>query len=249
MRIFRPLIAMPALFAGACVATQSDIRVLQGDLTVMRSEAAAAQDARRDQLNRLIASIQSTNDSIAALSARVARLRSDLTTSVQSIDTQLLAIQELTGQSQRKLQELRATLDQRPATPTETPAGGTPGPNQLLELARSQMLNGANSSARTALQDLLTNYPTSDVAPDAQFYIAESFAAEGNAAAADSVYQLVVSQYPGSPRAATSLYKRGVAAQAAGKTSEARALFNELLKKYPRSDEAPLARERLNARR
>lgn len=237
------------LVTGACVATQSDIRVLQTDLSVMRSEAATAQAARRDQLDKLIASVQSTNDSIAALSARVSRLRSDLTASVASIDNQLLAIQELTGQSQRKLQELRASLDQRPPTTTETPPGGTPGPNQLLELARSQMQNGANSTARTALQDLLTNYPASDVAPDAMFYIAESYAAEGNATAADSVYQIVAAQYPGSPRAATALYKRGVEAQTQGRTSEARALFNELIKKYPRSDEAPLARERLNARR
>jgi tol-pal system protein YbgF len=186
------------------------------------------------------------------LSTRVARLRSDLTSSVETIDKQLIAIEELTGQSQRKLQELRATLDARttaPANPTDTPAGTTPGPNQLLDLAQSQMAAGSNATARTALQDLLTNYPTADVAPDALYYIADTYAAEGNTASADSVYALVVTRYPDSPHAATALYKRGVAAQTAGRSSQARALFNEIIRKYPQSPEAPLAKDRLNNRR
>jgi Uncharacterized protein conserved in bacteria len=246
----RAVLPIAALLATGCVATSSDIQVLQNDLSVMRAESARADSGRRQQIDQMLSSLRSTNDSIATLSARVARLRSDFSSSVETIDKQLIAIEELTGQSQRKLQELRATLDARPATnPTETSSSTTPGPNQLLDLAQSQMAAGSNATARTALQDLLTNYPTADVAPDALYYIAETYAAEGNTASADSVYALVVTRYPDSPHAATALYKRGVAAQTAGRASQARALFNEIIRKYPQAPEAALAKDRLNNRR
>ena len=95
------------------------------------------------------------------------------------------------------------------------------------------------------MTDLLKRYPDSELAADAQFLIAEAYAAEGTTAAADSAYAAVVSKYADSPRAPTALYKRGVMAQTARRTTAARRLYNELIQKYPSSDEAELARERL----
>jgi tol-pal system protein YbgF len=95
--------------------------------------------------------------------------------------------------------------------------------------------------------DFLAKYPDSELAPDAQFYLAEALAGEGKAAAADSAYAKVVTKYPSSLRAPTALYKRGVAQQKVGKTASAKRTFNELIRLYPESDEAALARERLRA--
>src|SRR5262245_15819624 len=138
MRIIPWTLAIPAaaLLTG-CFATQNDIRVLQSDLSLIRSENAAADAARRAQIDQLIASMATSmatareaNDSVMALSSRMTRFRSDVTTSIQSMQEQLLAIQELTGQSQRKLQEMRAALEER-QTATQQPAapagsGATP---------------------------------------------------------------------------------------------------------------------------
>ena len=71
-----------------------------------------------------------------------------------------------------------------------------PGPATLYKLACDQMSRGSHGTAGQGFQDLLTQYPTSDLAPDAQYYIGESLAAEGNSAAADSVFNLVVTTYP-----------------------------------------------------
>jgi TolA-binding protein len=253
-----PLV-MATLVSG-CFATQSDIRVLQGDISLVRTEAAAADSARRQQMDRILASLYTVsviNDSVNAISSRLTRFRSDMSTSMASVDQQLLAIQELTGQSQRRIQEVRASLEERQGAPAPAePAPGTrpadpdgaaptPGPNQLFQIAREQMIQGSNEAARMAFEDLLAKYPKADVADDAQFYIAETFAAEGNAPAADSVYSYVATKYAGSPRAATALYRRAGAAQKAGNNARAKTLFDELIKKYPRSDEASLARDRV----
>ncbi|MEO7043555.1 MAG: tetratricopeptide repeat protein [Gemmatimonadaceae bacterium] len=242
------LIAPAAMLFAGCFATQKDVQVLQGDISLMRSERLAADSARSRQLDRAIASMHVANDSLAALSTRLTRFRADMTMSMSSVQQQLLQVQELTGQSQRRIQEVRASLEDRQAAatpPDSTGAPVTPGPNALFQVAREQMMQGSNSAARQAFQDLIAKYPKADVAPDAAFYIAETYAAENNTAAADSVYAQVATQYAGSPRAATAMYKRAVFALNAGDNSKARDLFNQLIKKYPRSDEAALARDRV----
>jgi tol-pal system protein YbgF len=243
------ILATPlAMLLAGCFATQSDVQVLQSDIRTMRGEQLAADSARKIQIDRALASMRTANDSLNALSMRLTRFRSDMTSSMSSVQQQLLQVQELTGQSQRRIQEVRASLEERQsatAAPDSTGAPATPGPNALFQVAREQMMQGSNSAARQAFQDLIAKYPKSDVAPDAAFYIAETYAAENNTAAADSVYAQVASQYAGSPRAATAIYKRAVAAQAAGNGDKARDLFNQLIKKYPRSDEAALARDRI----
>lgn len=248
------VVGAAALALSGCFATQQDVRVLQGDITLLRSEQAAADSARRTQLDRAIRELRSATDSLSSLSTQFTRFRSDMSTSMSSVDQQLLQIQELTGQSQRRLQEVRASLEERQgAAPAAgatgaAPGGETmPGPNQLFQIAREQMMQGSNAAARQGFQDLLDKYPKSDLAAEAQFYIAETYAAEKNASAADSVYARVASKYAGSPRAATAIYKRAVAAQNAGKASDARDLFNQVIKKYPRSDEAALSRDRIRA--
>src|SRR5690606_25409695 len=125
----------------------------------------------------------------------------------------------------------------RPGTPPSTPADDasdtsdsapaerviseTPGPNQHFQIAREQLMQGSYTTARSAFQDLLSEYPKSGMAPEALFYIGETYAAEGQSKEADSVYARVVSLYPKSTRAATALYKRAVLAQTAGRTADA----------------------------
>jgi tol-pal system protein YbgF len=242
------LAAPAAMLLAGCFATQKDVQVLQADIAMMRGERLSADSARSRQLDRALASMRVANDSLVALSAHLTRFRSDMTSSVAAMQQQLLEVQELTGQSQRRIQEVRASLENRQAmmaTPDSTGAGPTPGPNALFQVARGQMMQGSNAAARQAFEDLVKNYPKADIAADAEFYIAETYAAENNTGAADSVYAQVASQYAGSPRAATAIYKRAVFAQSAGNNSKARDLFNQLIKKYPRSDEAVLARDRL----
>jgi len=124
-------------------------------------------------------------------------------------------------------------------------AGATPGPNQLFQISLEQLRRGSPGTARTGLLTLLQQYPTSDLVPDAQFYLGEAYHQEGNAAGADSAYAAVVSGYPTSPRAPTALYKRALGMEEKGNVVGARGLLNELVQRYPRSDEAALAKERL----
>lgn len=248
-----------------CFATRSDVRVLQTDLATMRSEfahrdslaaAQSTQNVRRLE-SAVSTQLAALSDSMRLASARVAKWEAGVNGDMRSMQEQLLQIQELVGQSQRRLQDLRADMEQRsegqaaPATGTvdaSRPASGSPGPNQLYQLAADQLQRGSYGTARAGFEDLLRQYPTSDRAPDAMFNIAESFAAEGRVAEADSVYQSVVRKYPRAAKAPTALYKHGLLLKRAGRERDANAAFERVVREYPRSDEAVLARGQINGR-
>ena len=252
-----------ALATGACFATRSDVRILQEDMASTRAAMLKADSARAAQLAQVATTLGEVSDSVRSANVRISRLQANAQGDLRSIQEQLVQIQELTGASQQRLIELRSQIEERnnqvqpvpaapvpgdttarpPQTTTAQPAG--PGPATLYKLAFDQMSRGSHGTARTGFQDLLTQYPTSDLAPDAQYYIGETFQAEGNSVAADSVYSLVVTTYPRASRAATALYKHGLFLQKAKRDREARQVFQSVIDKYPRSDEADLAREQL----
>jgi tol-pal system protein YbgF len=280
-RVWRlvPLVAL--LATGGCFATRGDMRILQGDITAMRSELLKNQQEQKDALAQTQRLIQGASDSLARVSSRTVGIQGDVRGEMRAIREQLLQVQTLLGQSQATIARLRAEMEARntmvpspapvespPATtgrsgstrPTPTPPPGATaaadtssgvlvGPNQLYTTGRDQLLRGATATARMTFQELITNYPQSDYAADAQFWIAESLAKENNVPAADAAYAAVVSAYPTSPKAPTALYKRAQLILKQGNTAQARQLFEQVVARYPRSDEAELATETLKTLR
>jgi len=288
--VLRGILPATLVVVGGCFASRQDVQTLQSDLLTMHTEQARADSARKVQLVQVSTSLGFLSDSVRALSGRLVKWQGDVRGDIVTVEQELLQIQELTGQSQRRLQEIRAGIEARAAqvapsapfaggptpTPMSAPAdtirtgsvqsgGGTssstiaalppasgptpgsPGPNELFQLALDQLRRGSTGAARSGFRDLLRQYPNADVAADAQFYLAETYANEGNMAAADSGYQAVVAKYPTSARASTALYKHGVVLQAGGNVQAAKAAFQEVIAKYPRSDESVLAKDRLRA--
>jgi tol-pal system protein YbgF len=244
-----------ALLACGCLASKRDVFMLQSQLSSMQTASARADSAQRVQVEALLNAVSVSNDSVRAISARLARLQSTVSTDHYEMGRELLQIQELTGQSQRRLQELRASLEERnqnaaaavpPGTPDSLqPAPAGPGPAQLFQSSLDQMRRGSMRVARSGFEQLLQQYPNSEDAPEAMIYIAATYASERNQVAADSVYGLVVQRYPSSPKAATALYKQALSMREAGRITQARAAFERIIKDYPRSDEAELARGQL----
>jgi tol-pal system protein YbgF len=237
-----------------CLASQGDIRVLQDELRALRSSIAQTDTARRAQADTVLSLIARTNDSLRLLSTRFSAFQANVSGGMYDMNRQLLQIQELSGQSQRRLQELRASMEANKDAMTATPAAATPdtaraaagpGPAQLFQIAFDQMQRGSYGVARSGFQELIDKYPRFEEAPSAQLYIGQSFAEEKNVASADSVYQLVVAKYPQSKAAPTALYKYALSLIAEKKTAPAKAALNRIVKDYPNSDEASLARDLL----
>jgi len=243
--------------ATACMASKSDVRLLQDEMRSMRASIAHADTTQRAKTDSALQLITRANDSLRVLSTRVNGFQASVSSELFEMGRQLLQIQELTGQSQRRIQELRAAWESRAAeanVPTTAPGDSSkqqaqqgPGPYQLYVMSLDQLRRGSYGTAREGFQQLLSQYPTFEEAASAQLYIGEAYAYERNEAAADSVYQVVVSKYPQSPKAANALYKRALLLKGAGKEADAKALLQRIVKEFPRSDEASIAHDLLAA--
>jgi tol-pal system protein YbgF len=251
-------LGLVTLAANGCFfATKQDIDRLQQDIVGTRATSNAVDSVQRAQLIEVSRTVRSLDDSIASISRRLAAMRTASESDMTAMREDISQLQDLSGQSEQRLRDMRATLEEKrqadaAAVDTtgaaEAPASG-PGPLQLLQAGRDQLLKGGNVSARAAFKDLITKYPTSEYVPEAMFYTAQAYAAERNMDAADAQYSQLITKYPKSPRVPTAMYKRALQLQATKKTAEAKKLYQDIIKRFPRSDEAALADERLQALR
>ncbi|MFL5479790.1 MAG: tol-pal system protein YbgF [Gemmatimonadaceae bacterium] len=251
------LIALPLGLSGCFFATKSDFDRLQQDIVGTRATSNASDSVQRAYLVEVTRSVRTLNDSINALSRRVNSMRTATESDLAAMKEDISQLQDLSGQSEQKLRDMRAAVEEKTAqvdpSQVSDSAGGTaaavsgPGPAQLLQAGRDQLLKGGNVSARAAFSELITKYPRSDLVPEAMFFTAQAFTAERNAEAADQQYAALISRFPNSPRVPTAMYKRALQMQSAKKTADAKRLFQEIIKRFPRSDEAALADERLQS--
>ncbi|MGH3993006.1 MAG: tetratricopeptide repeat protein [Pseudonocardiaceae bacterium] len=252
-----------ALMAGtglAGCATKGDVETVQSDVLLLKAETARRDSAHAAQLAELVQLQRWIADSLGAGRRAVGQLRGDLATDLYNIQQQLVQLQELTGQSQQRLTELRTQLEARGAQIETTgpapaagdsarpeAAGASPASaDQMSEASLAQLRRGSLSTARLGLREMLRVYPTSERAPDALYFIGQSFASE-NPDSATAYYGQVVERYPKSPRAGSALYNLGLLAERRKDNARAKQAYQRVVQQYPQSDEAALARDRLKA--
>lgn len=245
------------LVCGSCFfATKQDFDKLQQDIVVSRATSNATDSVQRAQLVDVSRSVKTLSDSINALSKRVSAMRTASESEMTAMKEDISQLQDLSGQSEQRMRDVRAAIEekrqQEPApAPDSSVAGGAPaggpGPLQLLQAGRDQLLKGGNAAARSAFSELIRKYPTSEYVPEAMFYTAQAYTAERNLDAADAQYLALISRFPKSPRVPTAMYKRALHLQSQKKTAEAKRIFQDIIKRFPRSDEAALADERLQS--
>ena len=268
-----PTALLPFLGVTGCLASKSDIRLLQDELRATRAQLANGdtaqlrqQEYRRSEIAAISGKIDRLNDSLRTLTARVATLQATANGNFDAINQQLVQLQTLAGQTTRNLQEQRARLEalseQAAASTASTPVSPTggampgrdsaaargPGPATLFSSANEQLKTGAYGSARRGFEQLVASYPDDELAPQALVKIGEAYGGEGNIAASDSVNQQVYTRYPNSPSAAVGMYRHAKLLWENNKKQEARPLLNRVIREFPRSDEAVLANDLLKGR-
>ena len=245
-------VASALLLAGVALggcALRSDVRRLEEQLTTMQDEEARRDSAQAARLAQVIALQQRAGDSLAAVQAALRSFRGETVGQLYEVQKQLLQVQELAGQSTRRLNELRGDLDARgQQLGGVTAAGGAANASavQMYEASLQQLRRGSPSTARAGFRQFLEQYPTAAEAPDALYFIGESFGSEAPDSAA-VYYGQVVERYPNSARSASALYRLGSMAESARDVAGARGYYQRLIAKYPTSNEAALARDRLKA--
>ena len=126
-----------------------------------------------------------------------------------------------------------------PASPEETKA---------YEAALNQFKLGNYPLAISALQGLLVTYPSSRLAPNAQYWIGMAHAAQRDYKNAIAAQQKVLAAWPNDAKAPDAMLNIATSQEALGDRRGAQKTLEGLIERYPTSQAAASAKQRLQKR-
>jgi tol-pal system protein YbgF len=129
--------------------------------------------------------------------------------------------------------------------PTAPPAGMSA--EKSYTDARRDLQAGNNDLALKEFQDYLTYFPSTELAPNAQFYVGQIAYNKGDYAAAIEAFDAVLERYPQNPKTSTAHLMKGQALLKSGQRTRAAQEFRECVSKFPRTDDAKQAQYQLRA--
>src|SRR2546422_1066938 len=102
--------------AAGC-ALKGDVRKVELQVAALKADAARADADRAAQIDSVLKLLAAVQQAVAAQQAYLVQFRGDVRTDLVGVQQQLVTVQELTGQSQQRLSELRARIEERAQQP------------------------------------------------------------------------------------------------------------------------------------
>jgi tol-pal system protein YbgF len=238
------LVGLGAAVALSGCATKGDLRRMRDEMILMQSHQDSLFREMQRQNRMLLDTIKVGYD--AQLDAQ-----GQTSHRFRELEQQLGRTEEIVNQLHGMIGQLNARLDQEALQRSAVGGGaqaGIPGGaavEQIYETAVTKLNEGAFTTARMAFQRIVNEFPQDPRAPDAQYQIGETYAAEGDRAKAIEELRKVEVNWPNSSRAPAALYRAGYLAEEDGQVPLARELYEQVRRRYPISDEFQLAGERL----
>src|SRR5665213_2194006 len=107
-----PIVLLASVGTTGCLASKSDIQLLQDEIRVTRSQVAVgdtsilrADDSRRSQIAQLSAQIDRMNDSLRVLSRTFASFQANASGQFDAMNRQMVQFQALLGQTTKNVQD------------------------------------------------------------------------------------------------------------------------------------------------
>jgi tol-pal system protein YbgF len=131
------------------------------------------------------------------------------------------------------------------ASATAPTAATTPTEQAAYDTAFKSLRAGDYVTASRGFRDFLTKYPDSPLAPNAYYWLGESYYVTMNYPVAIEAFQRLVKQYPQSDKVSDGLLKVGYCQIELKQQDAAIATLKQVSAKYPGTKAAGLAQERL----
>ncbi|HSS46425.1 MAG TPA: tol-pal system protein YbgF [Burkholderiales bacterium] len=183
-------------------------------------------ESLKADVNKLRGQIEVQNNSVESLEKRQKDFYIDL-------DSRL-----------RRMEQPSQALAPPDAAGTNKPAGG--GETQGYEAAYNLFKIGNYQGTISAFQNFLKNYPSSNLASSAQYWIGNAYFALRDFKNAIASQQKLLSTYPDSQKAPDAMLNIASSQLESGDSAAARKTLDELIAKYPVSDAAEKAKRRLS---
>ncbi len=132
-----------------------------------------------------------------------------------------------------------------PSGATAAPASNAGGEQAAYDAALSSLRKGDFVESSRSFQGYLRDYPNGALAPNAWYWLGESYYATQNYPIALQSFDTLLSQFPDSPKAADAMLKKGYCQIEMGQSGPGRQTLNRVVNDFPNSDAARLAASRL----
>ncbi|MDR2165131.1 MAG: tol-pal system protein YbgF [Zoogloeaceae bacterium] len=196
-------------------------------------------DQRYDSLSKALLELQTR---ILGQAEELARLRGQMETLAHE-----------NAQAKQRQQDFYRDLDLRllrlEGVATTTQEGTAADPRteaNAYEKALALFKAGKYADATDAFASFVDNYPESEMAPNAMFWLGNSFYARNDCKEAITAQETVLSRWPDSARVPDALLAIADCQRDRGNDNAARATLNALIAQHGRSQAAVKARERLS---
>jgi len=249
-------------------AVSKEIIQLQTQVQALTDQIQRLQQSIDERMGVMRSLVEQSTDNVNKLSNSLAAVQKTL--QQQNLDTHS-KLDQASGQIQTlndSIDEIRARLDkiskqlsdmasaqqsmmvqqsstQQPATTQQPAQSQAPPPDVLYNNALRDYNAGRYDLAIQQFQQYVQYYANTDLAGNAQFYIADIEYRQGNYDAAVKDYNKVLEQFPSGNKAASAQLRKGYALLELGQREAGIRELNSLIQRFPRSIEATQARERL----
>ena len=115
------------------------------------------------------------------------------------------------------------------------------------EAAFDTLKSGRYADSARQFQDFLQRYPSGAYAPNALYWLGESFYATQNYALAQQQFQALLDRYPTHDKAPGALLKVGLSQVGLQQADAAEATLQQVVQRYPGTDAAARAQDQLKA--
>ena len=221
-----------------------------------------------DSVNKLSGEMGSLQKSVQEVQANTGARVDSMAQQTQALSDNMQDVQARVGKLSQQLtdvQNLLQSIDSKvsggtPGAPAATnpPASG-PGPSgnpapsamapisadTLYQNALRDYTGGNYDLARQEFSDYIKNFPTNDLASNAQFYLGEVAYAQNDFKGAVASYDIVLTNYPRSFKLAASLLKKAFAEIELNEKPSGTRDLREVVRRFPGSDEARRAQAKL----
>ncbi|TWI02759.1 tol-pal system protein YbgF [Luteimonas cucumeris] len=253
LRYFATIAFAAALVAAAPASAQ---RASLGDRVTALEQQAAGNQGNVDLLNQLA----QLRDEVQALRSQIEQLQHQVEQQKESGRNQYLdldgRINRLEGGANPAIVPVPSASTGKPAAPADKPpvVRGDAGAlakgsdeRSAYNLAFDALKAGNYVDSAQLFQNFLQAYPAGAYAPNALYWLGESYYVTQNYALAQEQFQMLLDRYPTHDKAPGALLKVGLSQYGQKQMAEAESTLAQVAQRYPGTDAARTADDRLRA--
>lgn len=219
-------------------------------ITMLRTQELREVQTRVDSLHTELVSVHEKIEESQKTQIEMLRLlRADQQVRFNELDRKISAVEGNVSESHYKLSRIdEKTAEFKKQFEAKLIADSTSAGIQdseiekLFQIAKTDFNAGRYDIAKSGFEDLITQYPESNLVESAEYWIAESFYAKRDYNNAGKRYIEYIKKYPDGEKMSVTLYKLGLTYEKLNKVKSKNMVWKKLLDQYPESQEAKMVK-------